>query len=79
MQKPRVMNPGPLNEFWVEAASDATNDREPLKRRRGESTYPELFAQSQSADGLTVSRNVVLAQVRKQASPLAHHLQKTAA
>jgi hypothetical protein len=78
-QKPRVMNPGPLNEFWVEAASDAECDREPLKRRRGESTSPELFAQSQTADGLTVTRNVVLAQVCKQAAPLTHHLQKSTA
>src|SRR5215204_2258957 len=77
-QKPRVMNPGPLNEFWVEAALDTTNDREPLKRHRGESTYLELFAQSQSADRLTVTRNVVLAQVRKQAAPLTYHLQKPA-
>ena len=73
------MTPGPLNEFWVEAASGATNDREPLKRRRGESKYPELFAQSQSGNGLTVTRNVVLAQVRKQAAPLTHHLQKPTA
>src|SRR6478752_7378020 len=78
-QKPRVMNPGPLNEFWVEAASDAKRDREPLERRRGETTCPELFAQSQTADGRPITRYVVLAQVRKQASPLTHHLQKSAA
>jgi hypothetical protein len=73
------MNPGPLNEFWVEAAPDAKRECEPLIRRRGESTNPELFAQSQTADGRPITRYVVLAQVCKQATPLTYHLQKPTA